>query len=172
MFAADDAADAEREDSMKTRYRETAHLIGLCAGLLGCVPSVAQGQPVYRCESAKGQVSYSNEPCLGATVVDTTPTQGLDKSSGVSRKGPDVQREQTRKALNDAMRPLTGMSHEEKKIFERRFKLPASVKLECKWLDARLPSQEAAVKNGDAKSLGEAETRLFLTRNRFRTLGC
>lgn len=129
-------------------------------------------QAVYRCEPTKGQVSYSNEPCIGATVVDTTPTQGLDKSSGVSRKGSDIQREQTRKALNDAMRPLTGMSHEEQKVFEHRIKLPASVKLECQWLDVRLPAHEATVNTSDAKSQKEAEAQLFLTRNRFRNLRC
>ena len=145
-------------------------LVSAVIALASC--SVALAQPVYRCESAKGQVSYSNEPCIGATVVDTTPTQGLDKSSGVSRKGRDVQREQTRKALNEAARPLTGMSHEERKVFERRFKLPASVKLECQWLDARLPAEAAAVKNGDVKSREEAEAQLFLSRNRFRSLGC
>jgi hypothetical protein len=145
-------------------------LVSAAIALASC--NVAFAQVVYRCESAKGQVSYSNEPCIGATVVDTTPTQGLDKSSGVSRKGADVQREQTRKALNEAMRPLTGMSHVEKKVFERRFKLPASVKLECQSLDARLPAQEAAEKSGDAKSREEAEAQLFLSRNRFRSLGC
>ena len=46
-------------------------------------------QTVYKCES-KGAVTYSHEPCMGAKVVDTTPTQGLDKSSGSSRKGADV----------------------------------------------------------------------------------
>jgi hypothetical protein len=134
--------------------------------------TVAVAQTVYRCETAKGKVSYSNEPCIGAKVVDTTPTQGLDKSSGVSRKGSDVQREQTRKALNEALRPLTGKSHEEMKVAERRYKLPASVKLECQWLDAQLPAQEAAVKSGDAQSKEKSEAQLFLSRSRFRNLGC
>jgi hypothetical protein len=155
----------------RSRGAAAGRLLVLAAiALASC--NVALAQAVYRCESAKGQVSYSNEPCIGAKVVDTTPTQGLDKSSGMSRKGPDVQREQNRKALNEAMRPLTGMSHEEKKVFERRFKLPASVKLECQWLDARLPAHEAAVNKGDTKTRGEAETQLFLTRNRLRSLGC
>lgn len=51
------------------------------------VPMVALAQKtVYRCESA-GKVAYSHEPCVGAREVDTTPTQGLDKMSGHSRKG-------------------------------------------------------------------------------------
>jgi hypothetical protein len=144
----------------------------VAAGIALIFGSDALAQAVYRCESAKGQVSYSNEPCIGATVVDTTPTQGLDKSSGVSQNGPDVRREQNSKAMSDAIRPLTGMSHEERKVFERRIKLPASVMLECQWLDVRLPTQEAAVNMGDAKSREKAQTQLFPTRNRFRSLRC
>jgi hypothetical protein len=133
--------------------------------------STAQAQAVYRCE-AKGKVSYSNEPCIGATVVDTTPTQGLDKSTGVSRVGRDVQRERFKKSINEAMRPLTGMSHEEVKVFERRRKLSTGVNLECQWLDGRLPEPAAAAKRADAQSRQKAETELFLSRSRFRNLGC
>jgi hypothetical protein len=138
-------------------------------GVMLC--SAAQAQAVYRCE-AKGKVSYSNEPCIGATVVDTTPTQGLDKSTGVSRVGRDVQRERFKKSINEAMRPLTGMSHEEVKVFERRRKLSTGVKLECQWLDVSMPEQAAAAKRADAQSREKAETELFLSRSRFRNLGC
>ena len=93
----------------------------------------AHAQDVYRCEP-QGKVSYSHEPCIGAIVVDTTLTQGLDKSTGVTKRGRDVQRAQHRKALHEALRPLTGKSHEEMKVAERRQKLPASVQLECQWL--------------------------------------
>lgn len=151
--------------------RRTGGRKALAAFTAAVCCNVAHAQAVYRCE-AKGKVSYSHEPCVGATVVDTTPTQGLDKSSGVSRKGRDVRREENSKMFNDAVRPLTGRSHEEAKILHRRFKLPASVKLECQWLDARLPAQEAAVKKAGAASREAAETRLFLSRSRYRNLGC
>lgn len=108
--------------------------------------AVVQAQAVYRCET-QGRIGYSHEPCVGVKVIDTTPTQGLDKSTGASRKGRDVQREEFKRSLNEAMRPLTGMSHEQTKVFERRFKLPASAQAECKLLDLRLPDQEPMVRN-------------------------
>ena len=137
-----------------------------------CLASaIAQAQSVYRCET-NGQVAYSHEPCVGAKVVDTTPTQGLDKSTGVSRKGRDVQREELKRSINEAMRPLTGMSHEQTKTFERRIKLPASAQSECKVLDMRLPDQEQAVRTSTPAAKAEAEVQLFLNRRRFRELGC
>ncbi|MFC3685042.1 DUF4124 domain-containing protein [Hydrogenophaga luteola] len=137
-----------------------------------CLAStIAQAQSVYRCET-NGQVAYSHEPCVGAKVVDTTPTQGLDKSTGVSRKGRDVQREEFKRSINEAMRPLTGMSHEQTKTFERRIKLPASAQSECKVLDMRLPDQEQAVRTSTPAAKAEAEVQLFLSRRRFRELGC
>ena len=138
------------------------------AAVLG---SGVQAQDVYRCETG-GKVSYSHEPCVGATVVDTTPTQGLDKSTGVTKKGRDVLREQQRKAFHDALRPLTGKSHAEMKVVERRRELPANVQLECQRLDARLPVEAADVKAADALNREKAEAQLFLSRSRFRNLGC
>ena len=139
----------------------------ILAGVFGC----AHAQTVYRCET-NGSVSYSHAPCLGATVVDTTPTEGLDTSSGVRRVGRDVQRERIKKSINEAWQPWTGMTHEEAKDHQRRLKLPASVKLECQWLDHRLPAQEAAAKNADAQGREKAEAELFLGRSRYRNLGC
>lgn len=133
--------------------------------------AVAQAQSVYRCET-QGCIGYSHEPCVGAKVIDTTPTHGLDKSTGASRKGHDVRREELKRTLNEAMRPLTGMSHEQTKVFERRFKLPASVQAECKLLDMRLPDQERTVRNSAQAVRAEAEVRLFLSRRQFRELGC
>jgi hypothetical protein len=137
-----------------------------------CLTSaVAQAQSVYRCET-NGRVGYSHEPCVGAKVVDTTPTQGLDKSTGVSLKGRDVRREELNRALNEAVRPLTGMSHEQTKTFERRIKLPAGAQAECKLLDMRLPHQEQTVRTSLPSAKAEAEVQLFLSRRRFRELGC
>lgn len=62
---------------------------GARASLL-VIAASANAQPVYR-SVGKGAVVYSHEPCIGAEVVDTT-LQGLDKSSGQSRKGADVVR--------------------------------------------------------------------------------
>lgn len=137
-----------------------------------CLAStIAQAQSVYRCET-NGRVGYSHEPCVGARVVDTTPTQGLDKSTGVSLKGHDVRRDEFKRSINEAMRPLTGMSHEQTKTFERRIKLPASAQAECKLLDMRLPHQEQAVRTSTSATKAEADVQLFLSRRRFRELGC
>lgn len=141
--------------------------------LIACLAASAavQAQEVYRCET-QGRIGYSHEPCVGAKVIDTTPTQGLDKSTGASRKGRDVQREEFKRSINEAMRPLTGMSHEQTKVFERRIKLPLGAKAECQLLDMRLPDQEQTVRTSAQAARAEAEVQLFLSRRRFRELGC
>jgi Domain of unknown function (DUF4124) len=137
-----------------------------------CLASaIAQAQSVYRCET-NGRVGYSHEPCVGAKVVDTTPTQGLDKSTGVSLKGRDVQREELNRSFSEAVRPITGRSHEQSKVLHRRFRLPASAQAECKLLDVRLPDQEQAVRTSAPAAKAEAEVQLFLSRRQFRELGC
>lgn len=160
---------------MHIRLRANRHAawsrwaIALTTGLLAS--ALVQAQSVYRCET-QGSIGYSHEPCVGAKVIDTTPTQGLDKSTGASRKGSDVRREELNRKLNEAMRPLTGMSHEQTKAFERRMKLPASVQAECKLLDFQLPDQEQTVRKSAQAATAEAEVQLFLSRRRFRELGC
>jgi hypothetical protein len=56
--------------------------------VIGILPVVAQ-HSVYRCET-NGKVSYSDAPCVGARVIDATPTQGMDKMTGQSREGSNV----------------------------------------------------------------------------------
>lgn len=70
---------------------------------------------IYRCELG-GKVSYSDEPCVGAKVVDATPTQGMDKMTGSTRKGADVLRDENRKAVDAALQPLTGLDHEQMNV--------------------------------------------------------
>lgn len=161
---------------MKDRVRANGHAAAwpcwVTVVVTACLGSaIAQAQSVYRCET-HGRVGYSQEPCIGAQVVDTTPTQGLDKSTGVSRKGHDVQREEFKRSINEAMRPLTGMSHEQTKVFERRLKLPATAQVECKLLDERLLDHEQAVRTSTQAAKAEAEVQLFLSRRRVRELGC
>jgi hypothetical protein len=97
-------------------------------------------QTVYKCES-KGAITYSHEPCIGAQVVDTTPTQGLDKSSGSSRKGADVRQIEQSKAMADALRPIFGETPAQREKRHRRFKLPPGDRMECDDLDSRLLRQ-------------------------------
>lgn len=145
------------------------HLLILCMAWGASVAS--QAQPVYRCEEG-GKVRYSHEPCVGAKVVDTTPTQGLDKSSGVSRKGRDVRQDELNRMFNDAVRPITGRSHEESKVAQRRWKLPATAQGECSLLDHHIPKQAQAAKAAVAEDKADAELRLYKSRARFRELGC
>lgn len=145
--------------------------VGVLIAALGAACLPAPAQPVYRCE-AQGRVTYSNEPCVGAKVVDTTPTQGLDKLSGVSRKSPAVQREELQKKMSEALYPMTGMTHAQRKVWQHRIKLPADAQVECRILDARIPQQEKAVRESAAKEKTEAETKLFLSRSQFRNLRC
>jgi len=128
-------------------------------------------QTVYRCES-NGRATYSHEPCPGAKAVDTTPTQGLDKSSGVSRKGADVRRDETNRTFSEAMRPITGKTHEERITSHRRFKLSASAQAECKVLDERIPREHAAELKATPATLKGAQFALFRSRARYRELGC
>ena len=78
-------------------------------GLLSFSFSAQAQKPVYRCETA-GKVSYSDAPCVGAKEIDTTPTQGMDKMTGASRKGADVQRAEHNALMADALKPLTSMT--------------------------------------------------------------
>lgn len=126
---------------------------------------------VYRCES-KGAVTYSHEPCMGAQIVDTTPTQGLDKSSGSSRKGADVRQIEQNKAFADALRPILGETAAQREKRHRRFKLPPRDRMECDDLDSRLLRHEAATRSADKAAAAKAEADLFDSRKRYRELRC
>lgn len=130
-------------------------------------------QTVYKCQS-KGSVVYSHEPCLGAQAVDTTATQGLDKSSGHSRKGADIQRIEQNKVMADALHPLLGETAPQREVRHRRFKLSPADRSECARLDERLSAQEAAVRKAVTTTLtpGPADATLFETRKRYRELRC
>ena len=84
-------------------------------------------------------MSYSDAPCVGAKEIDTTPTQGVDKMTGASRKGADVQRVEHNALMADVLKPLTGMSPEQYRIYKHRFKLSPRDKAECTRLDTELP---------------------------------
>lgn len=160
----------DTNDGTNRRARALLRLAVL--GFAAACASATQAQTVYRCE-APGKVLYSHEPCVGAKAVDTTPTQGLDKSSGKSRKGADVRRAEVDKAMSEAMRPVTGLDHEQLQTLHRRFKLPHAAKLECAVLDTRLASREADERGANSpRDLQAAQQSLFETRKRFRELRC
>lgn len=155
----------------RNRRARALRRLAVVAGLV-TMASTVHSQAVYRCE-AQGKVSYSHEPCVGAKAVNTTPTQGLDKSSGKSRKGADVRKAEIDKTMSEAMRPITGLDHEQHQTLHRRFKLPHAAKLECAVLDTRLASHEADERAaGSPKDLQTAQQSLFESRKRFRDLRC
>ena len=128
-------------------------------------------KPVYRCETA-GKVSYSDEPCVGAKEIDATPTQGMDKMTGASRKGADVRRDEHNAVMADALKPLTGMSADQYRVYKHRFKLSPKDKAECARLDTNLPElkQRAATALSSEKALAEVE--LYKARKQLNDLNC
>lgn len=139
--------------------------------LVCCAAHVYAQKRVYRCETA-GRVSYSDSPCVGAQEIDATPTQGMDKMTGKSRKGQDVQRAERNAAFAEAIQPLTGMNADEYWVHHRRFPLSPSDKLECTRLDNRLPALKQAVHAAAANDLAQAEVDLYKARKRFNDLNC
>jgi hypothetical protein len=133
--------------------------------------AAAAQKPVYRCESA-GQVSYSHAPCLGAKEVDVTPTQGLDKNSGKSRKGHDVLRHEQQGQIADALKPLLGMTPEQYRVHHRRSKLSPADRRECQRLDDDMYQRTQRVNRSEKVDRGDAELDLYKTRQRFNALNC
>lgn len=113
------------------------------------------GQPIYRCEY-QGRIGYSDEPCMNAKVVDVLPTEGAHSLSGKKTWNAQSQQEETRKIIDQALMPLTGLTHEQMKVERRRMKLSAPDKFECAWLD-----QNINTKNADEVSLYKARKRYF-----------
>ncbi len=143
-------------------------LLAITAWTLLATTASAQ---VYRCDHG-GKVSYSDEPCVGAKVVDATPTQGMDKMSGRTRKGADVLRDENRKALDSALQPLTGLDHEQMNVERKRHKLSPGAKATCRHLDRQLPELEARFARSAVSQKQEAETDLYKARKTFFELKC
>lgn len=134
--------------------------------------SSAYAQPkVYRCE-ANGKVSYSDAPCVGAKVIDATPTQGMDKMGGSSRKGREVQQDEFHRQFDSALRPLHGRSHEDMNVARRRVNLPAGDQAQCSHLDRLMPSLEADANQAAAEAKAKADVELYKARKRFFDLKC
>lgn len=127
--------------------------------------------PVYRCET-NGRVTYSDAPCVGAKVIDATPTQGMDKMTGQSRKGKDVQTVEMNAAFDKAVQPVTGRTHEEMNVARRRIKLSAQDQAECTGLDAKLPNLETDAAGAPGSTKARADVELYKARKRFFDLKC
>jgi hypothetical protein len=126
---------------------------------------------VYKCEVDK-KVVYSDEPCLGAKRIDVEPTRGMDQASGKRRIGSDVQRETTREAYAEGLKPLTGMDAKALQVNGRRQKMSASAQTECLALDDQVPEAELREKAVKGSELGAVQQELLTMRKRQRKLGC
>jgi hypothetical protein len=126
---------------------------------------------VYRCDFG-GKVSYSDAPCVGGKVVDVTPTKGADKMTGRSIKGNDVQREEYRAMLDDAIRPLHGLSDKEMDVIRRRQKLSSADRAQCASLDRKAPVLQAQTANSVGSAKDKADVELYQARKRGFDLKC
>lgn len=117
-------------------------------------------------------MSYSDAPCVGAKEIDATPTQGMDKMTGISRKGADVRRDEHNAVMADALKPLTGMNADQYRVYKHRLKLSPRDNAECVRLDTKLPElkQRAATAVPTDKALADVE--LYKARKQFNDLNC
>ncbi len=140
-------------------------------GLLFASPAALAQKPVYRCETG-GKVSYAHAPCVGAKEIDATPTQGMDKMTGPSRKGSDVLRHEREAMMGKALQPLTGMSPDQYRIYQKRYKLSPQDRHDCARLDAALPALNLQVATASAAGQALADVELYKARKRFDDLHC
>lgn len=147
------------------------HIGSLLMTCLLIMPLLALGQQVYRCE-INGKIGYSHEPCVGAKAIDTTPTQGMDKMTGQSKKGADVRKAEHNRQFAEAIKPLTGKTPEEMEVATRRQKLSPLEKHNCTLLDSALPQLHLNATRANTEEKDKAEGQLYKARKAFRDLRC
>lgn len=126
--------------------------------LAGLIAATYHAQTkVYKC-TANGRTTYSDEPCIGATAVDVTPTRGLDTMTGKPVHGRDVKREHQQEAIADALKPL-GVTREQFKDESRRAGLTPDAKRACASLDR------------DLQRIAD-ESDLYRARKQYKDLKC
>ena len=146
-------------------------LLGISAALAQTPTLPPPSRTVYKCVVAK-KVVYTDEPCVGAQVVDVEPSRGLNKSTGKELSGADVSRERRIESFATAMKPLTGMTPEQFEAQKRRVQLSPEAKSECASLDRDIPRFEADERAASAEAKSSVQRRLFGLRKRQRELRC
>ncbi|MFO1253220.1 MAG: DUF4124 domain-containing protein [Inhella sp.] len=152
-------------------------MLVLVATLLWSATALAQGLPppsrtAYRCE-LDGKIVYSDSPCLGAEKLELQPTRGLNKSSGRVQVGADVQREHSREAFAEAVRPLTGLDARQLDQAGRRTRLSPELQQRCQRLDRELPLAERQERQATTSlARQEAQRQLWRQRKAYRDGGC
>lgn len=132
-----------------------------------------KSKTIYKCLKGK-EVVYTDEPCMGGTEPEIVPTQGLDKATGKSLKGKDVQAIERREIwVDNFIKPAFGIDRDQYKVMIERQKLPPNDKDECYRLDSVLIDNKTTEKKavGNAE-VSKAQIELYNTRKRFKDLKC
>lgn len=126
---------------------------------------------VFKC-TVEGEVVYSDEPCMGAQVLNIQPTRGMNKSSGKEMTGQDVLIERNHEAFVQAIQPVTGMNDQQFDVAKRRVNMSGPQKAECVGLDGDIAAGEAQERVAAKDALMGVQSRLLTMRKRYRGLGC
>lgn len=142
-----------------------------CAAVAQTIKVPPTSRTVFKC-TVEGKVVYSDEPCLGAKVINVEPTRGLSKSTGREVIGNDVRNEMNHEMIVQAVKPITGMSQQQFDKASRRFKLTGPQQAECRQLDSDLPAAENAEHTATKENLSTVQGQLLSIRARYRAIGC
>jgi hypothetical protein len=137
----------------------------LCLASMAVAPASAQA--VHKCVS-QGSVTYSQQPCSGP-LVSTDPAGVPVKPNP---KNVDVQRLEEARIAAGSLRRNPDESAEQFATRQRRRRLLATDSDECARLDARMPVEQARMKNSDPAEVADAELSLKQSRKRFSALHC
>ena len=140
------------------------------------VPALAQKLPptsrnVFKCEVG-GKVVYSDEPCLGAKRIDVEPTRGVDKATGSTRTGEDVQREKHNEQMAEALRPIFGEDAKQRATRHRRAALKPRDRAQCYRLDREIAGAEAAEAQATKAESSAVQANLLRLRKNYLSLQC
>jgi hypothetical protein len=149
----------------------------LSLGVLGSIGAgtPASAQVVYKCRSASGATTYSEQPCPQRTVSKgtvNTEQAGTPVKAKPNQKEMDARRAEENRVLAQTMKPREGESSEQFATRRRRASLMAEDRDECARLDGRIPVEEASTRNPDPAEVLKAEGALAHSRKRFGELGC
>ena len=167
-------------DLVPSLFNETAlkalPLMVLAAHFAVAAQASAQSLPapsrvIYKCQVA-GKIAYTDEPCLGAKRLDIEPSRGLNKFSGKEMIGADVQRENYRDMMGDAIRPIAGLDRQQYATVHRRVNLAGAAKVECGLLDQSIPRSEAMEAASSREARPAIQRDLLTLRKRFKELRC
>ena len=126
---------------------------------------------VYKCTVA-GKVVYTDDPCVGAQLVNVEPTRGMNKSSGKELTGTDVRRERQNEVFAEAIKPITGKTPQQLDVQRKRFYLSAQAKAECAALDRDVAQTEVRESAVPVEQNAPIQRELFALRKRHRELRC